>query len=594
MQIQTAIKILNYNGKNDATLSVPFVRNGDKIRDLRAWLIFPDGQIREYDKNSFVRREATDSNTLFTEMWIHELSAVDAVRPGSVLACSYTRNTSSVFASHDWIVKMSRPVLNATLRITLPEGWSIRGTQVNKPDVVEISHGRIYTCVSVNQTALKSEDGSPIDGVIPFVGIDIIPSTQDRQRSGILVFDTWKDVACYSANQSDPHCTPDPKIAAKVEELTANYDNLWQKIQAVCCYVQAVNYVSIGKNLNEGGGYVPNSATKVLTRNYGDCKDKVALLRAMLTCLGVDSYAVSCQIDRNGMLVPERPTRNQFDHAIVALRVGEDINMPAIVTTPELGHLLIFDPTSKTAPVGHLDSGMQGRYFLIASKESSGLSTLPPQNSSTILTIKAELDATGSLRGHFSERSAGEVACLSRKANSSMSADTIKRCVGEWLSKQSLDTSLVYYTIGDDRDRNEFRIDVEFDSNNYAKRIGKDKLLYRAFMQHFPFYVPPNAQEGVRETPRVLDEYEYTCESIIRIPDGYAIESMPHDITHDESFGHIELRSSVEADIVRVTVKMHVKHTTIQAEEYERLRDFYKTRNKAHLASVMLRRQPQL
>jgi transglutaminase-like putative cysteine protease len=590
MEVRTAVKILSYDGKNDATLSVHYNRGGDKIRDLRAWLIFPNGEIREYDKDSFMRREASNAMTLFTETWVHELSAVEAVKPGCVLACSYRRITSAVFASDDWCVRMNRPVLNSTLKVTVPEGWTVRSTLVNNPNVVETNNGRTYTCISTHEPALKEEDGSPINGVVPFVGYDVIPSARDRAGSNLLVFDSWNDVARYVAAQSDPHCEPDAAIAAKVEELTAGCETQWQKIQAVCRYVQATNYISIGKNLNEGGGYVPNDAAKVFARNYGDCKDKVALLRAMLSCLGVESFDVSCQMAPDGMLSPDRPSPYQFNHAIAAFRVGEGIDSTAVVSDPVLGRLMVFDPTNGHTPVGYLGSMMNKLYFLVSSPDSTGLLQVPELKDSGRQVMNAAIDADGRLYGLFDFADDGDAAGGTRQKCASMSTDAFKRLIAEWLRKNTRDTVLNQFEIIDDLDKNIFRVEVEFDSPNYAKRIGADKLLFRAFMQHFPLSIPPAAQEKPRQTPVALQNQHIYYESSVRIPEGFAVESLPRDITLDETFGRIELRSSVEDGVVHITVSLDLSDTTLPAEEYERLRNFYKIRNKALQATVMLRR----
>jgi transglutaminase-like putative cysteine protease len=45
----------------------------------------------------------------------------------------------------------------------------------------------------------------------------------------------------------------------------------------------------------------------VLARNYGDCKDKAALMRALLKAAGIDSYAVIIYSGDRHFVRPEWP-----------------------------------------------------------------------------------------------------------------------------------------------------------------------------------------------------------------------------------------------------------------------------------------------
>ena len=63
----------------------------------------------------------------------------------------------------------------------------------------------------------------------------------------------------------------------------------------------------------------PQTATEVLKRHYGDCKDKAAMLVAMLRAEGIDADMALVDSGPGVDLTPELPGMNQFDHAIVYL-----------------------------------------------------------------------------------------------------------------------------------------------------------------------------------------------------------------------------------------------------------------------------------
>src|SRR6266550_2592552 len=55
----------------------------------------------------------------------------------------------------------------------------------------------------------------------------------------------------------------------------------------------------------------------VLTRRFGDCKDKASLMHAMLEALGIDSRLVLLRTRRMGNLSEAPASLAVFDHAIL-------------------------------------------------------------------------------------------------------------------------------------------------------------------------------------------------------------------------------------------------------------------------------------
>ena len=73
-------------------------------------------------------------------------------------------------------------------------------------------------------------------------------------------------------------------------ELTTGKSDQLDKMKALAAYAQQqVRYVAIEVGI---GGFQPHFANDVLKHEYGDCKDKVTLLSAMLREIGIESYYV--------------------------------------------------------------------------------------------------------------------------------------------------------------------------------------------------------------------------------------------------------------------------------------------------------------
>jgi tetratricopeptide (TPR) repeat protein len=100
----------------------------------------------------------------------------------------------------------------------------------------------------------------------------------------------------------------------------------------------------------------------VLSRKYGDCKDKATLLVGLLRALGVEAHVALLSMGPGLDLDPELPGMGGFDHAIV--HVGGD-------------DPLWIDATSDYAELGTLPAADEDRLSLIAAATTRGLVRTP-------------------------------------------------------------------------------------------------------------------------------------------------------------------------------------------------------------------------
>ena len=133
----------------------------------------------------------------------------------------------------------------------------------------------------------------------------------------------------------------------KAKQLTEGAKTELEKIRAIGRYVQDIQYISIQTNIGRGGGYRPRLATEVFAKSYGDCKDKANLMRSMLKVLGINSYLVSIYSGDPTFVRAEWPSPNQFNHCIIAVKVGDATQAATVALHPQLGRLLISNPTDE-------------------------------------------------------------------------------------------------------------------------------------------------------------------------------------------------------------------------------------------------------
>lgn len=168
----------------------------------------------------------------------------------------------------------------------------------------------------------------------------------------------------------------DASHQAKVDELVAAAVTDREKVEAIHDYVREnIRYIA---EENDYGAIVPRDPNKVMSRGYGDCKDKAFLIANLARKHGLE-------VDMT--LVATRPTPafanatyvHQYNHAICSWDDGSG--------------RIFFDPTSKYTEFGNLPDGDIESTALVLNRENPHMVTIPiPERSSGI-----EIDIRGNL-----------------------------------------------------------------------------------------------------------------------------------------------------------------------------------------------------
>jgi tetratricopeptide (TPR) repeat protein len=173
---------------------------------------------------------------------------------------------------------------------------------------------------------------------------------------------TWQDVAAhYSALVDDQIRSADLKTLVPTQngtkERAAIIAGLVARLHAEVRYT--------GVEFGEAS-LVPRTPAETLKRKYGDCKDKAALLIAMLRASGIRAYMALLNTFPGEDAASELPGLGNFEHAIVYVPGPPD---------------LWIDATDEFARVGSLNPEDQGRLSLIVRPETTGLARTPESES---------------------------------------------------------------------------------------------------------------------------------------------------------------------------------------------------------------------
>jgi len=578
--VRRAYKILRPEGREYGVVAIPFDSLNSKVTSIHAWCIPATGKDFEVtDKDavetSFLKGEG---GMLITDERIKGLP-IPAAEPGNIVGYEYVIEQRPLVMQDVWEFQDTIPVREAHYSLTLPAGWEYKDAWVNYPGgKARDAGGGVWQWSVGDVKAIRKEEDMP-----PWRGIagQMVATLYPPGGSSADALQTWNELGGWYNALTTHRRDPSVEIRQEVNSLTASAPTTLAKMQSVAAFVQRdIRYVAIELGI---GGWQPHPAADVFAHRYGDCKDKATLLQSMLKEIGVDSYYVIINADR-GSVTPETPAYvGAFDHAIVAIKLPEDLKDRSLIATikhPQLGTLLFFDPTNEKIPFGEIGGYLQANYGMLVTPGGGELVKLPQQPSDLSgiqRNGKLTLTISGDLQGNVEEVRVGDRAAGSRElyTTTEKSSDRIKPV--ENLLADSLSMfHITYATVSNPEDpAMPFIWNYSFQAANYAKYAG-NLLLVR------PRVLGSKAW-GILETPEprrypiefdgpVLDTDNFE----IALPPNYVVDDLPPAVDADFGFASYHSKTEISGNVLHYHRAFEVKELSVPVSKADQLKKFYR------------------
>jgi len=580
-----AVRILNNEGRRAAVAAGVYETDIGKVDELKAWLIRPSGQVKSYGKDETIDR-AEALNDVYDESRVKMISAVADAEPGAVFGYQIKSQSRPYFNQSLWYFQESSPVISSRLTLVLPSGWRATGITFNHATVEPVVSGTSYTWELRDLPAIEFEAAGPTwTNLAPRLAINYFP-TEGAKGSATRTFDSWTEVSRWYTEISDPQLASDEKITAKARELTANAKTELERIRAIATFLQRIQYISIQIGV---GRWRPHAAAQVLTKSYGDCKDKANLMRAMLKAVDIQSYPVLIFSGDSTYVRDEWASPRQFNHCIVAVKVSAETQSPAVTQYPKLGRLLIFDATDDQTPVGDLPDDEQGSWALIAAGDAGSLArmpSMPPESSRLDREAEVVLAPDGSITGHLRERSVGQAAVSERRAFRGLSNPEYREMIEHWVTRGATAAKILKIEPTDNSDAGRFELAVDFSAAAYAQLMQNRLLVFKPAIvsrRESLFLTEPK-----RTHPIVLDSRVFTETVRVKLPIGFDVDEMPDAVNLETSFGSYSTTYAVKDGQLIFTRKLVQQTATIPAGQYASVRSFFEKIRAAEQAPVVL------
>ncbi len=322
---------------------------------------------------------------------------VPGLEVGDVLHVLSTRTTHKPRVPDFWgdysVFEYTDPIRRLVYEVVAPEGLALRHKVLRDPvagTVTATREGDLLRWEVRDVPRMFEEPNMP-------------PLHTVVQRLLLSTAEDWPAISRWYWKLSEPRlAATTPEMTNAVARLTAEAKTEMEKVRALFKFVsQEIRYMGIMAE-DTAPGYEPHDVSLTFENKYGVCRDKAALLAAMLRIAGIEGYPVL--IHAGARLDPDVPLP-YFNHAITAAKVnGEYVLMDS--TDENTADLLPSYLCRKSYLVAH-PQGQPLRVSPVNPVEENlvEIQTLGSVDTDGTLVIKSELNFRGIndnvYRGYF-------------------------------------------------------------------------------------------------------------------------------------------------------------------------------------------------
>lgn len=381
------VKVLTESGKRQhRTYTFHFTLPYETVRVVRAEIIKADGSTVDVDVAA-QSRVAIDDSQMHANIYNPNQRRLHLSLAGLEVGDAYRvlshRHTVKPRVPDTWshyaVFEYTMPLVRLGLEIRAPAALPLRHAVLREPvagtvttEHKEDADGRHYRWSVREVPRMFREPNMPALHTVV-------------QRLLVSTIEDWETISRWYWNLCLPRLeSTSPEMQDKVEELVAGAASDRERIERLFRFVsQEIRYMGITTEI-EAPGYEPRDVHVTFRNRYGVCRDKAALLVAMLRMAGQRAYPVLVHV---GPRKDEDVPLPYFNHAVVAVREDD-------------GGYLLMDPTDENT-TELLPAYLCNRSYLVAHPDGERLRTSPVDPASAnLMTIRSEgaVADDGSLR----------------------------------------------------------------------------------------------------------------------------------------------------------------------------------------------------
>jgi transglutaminase-like putative cysteine protease/Flp pilus assembly protein TadD len=389
----------------------------------------------------------------------------------------------------------------------------------------------------------------------------------------ISTYENWEKLGNWYRGLIRHQLTTDERIRSQARRLVRGIGSDTERVRAIYEWViSSTRYVGLEFGIH---GYKPYRAPLVVSRGFGDCKDKASLLVAMLGEVDIDAEFVLVRTRDLGAVKPLPASLAIFNHAIVHVR------------SPDIW----LDGTAEHHGIRELPFGDQEATSLRIGTQRAVFGTtpaMPPDRNSETTTLDVLLDPDGDAR---------------------LEVRTVIRGRDAAALRQTLEAS---------HTRRE-RFESLLASSYHGARLGDLEVsdlerVSRPVNYSFTAYVPAYARlldetlevpadPGIDLTSRfarlasreqvlvVGPSFVSSRRAIVHVPSGHEVAHLPTPTEIDTRFGKLSLGVDVDGDEINLSRRFELAVDEVSPADYADFVVFAREVDDALAARIRLERR---
>ncbi|WP_434387348.1 DUF3857 domain-containing protein [Melittangium boletus] len=573
---QFAVKVLNPRGV-DAFRSIPVTYSPDRqeVRILRARITKPDGSVvdsyGESDRNI---------NEPWTGMYYDaraKMLSFPALGVGDILELQYRLDDTAQdnLLSDYWgdveHVQGVYPKVSYQFLVEMPKERPLYWNDTKLAGVkyahepVENGTRELYRWSAAHVAKVVPEPNMP-------------GWAEVAANLHVSTYRTWDEVGRYWWGLVRDQLTPNDELRQTVDTVLKGVDRKNQQAVVRAIYnfvVTNTRYVALEFGIH---GFKPYRVDRVLSRRFGDCKDKASLIHAMLKVAGVDSRLVLLRMRDLGSIGQEPASLAAFNHAIVYVP-GMDLYLDG---TAEFHGAKELPSADRVANVLVVEPG--GKATFLTTPEAKA------DDNATRLGMDVVLRPDGSATVAGASTVGGHMAPEYRRAYRAVSSrkSTFERAWAQSFPGLTVqDVKLNDTTLLDDDVKVDFRMSIP----RFAEALpGQLRFLPfgtgRAYTQTYAS-LAERRFDLVMSSPWVNRfAFRYT------LPTGYSVAELPPALLEDTPFGRVRLSYKQEGQQLVAEGEVALTTARVKADDYPAFRAFLGRVDQGFARKVTLRGPP--
>jgi len=360
----------------------------------------------------------------------------------------------------------------------------------------------------------------------------------------------------------------------KVNSLVSGLSDDQEKARVLYEFLQEqMRYVSIQLGI---GGFRPFDASDVDKWGYGDCKALSNYYLALLKVAGINGiYTVTVSDGGTPMFYNDFPANLYFNHVIVCLPFEKDTAW--------------VECTSNYFPFGFMSRNVAGNPALLVTPEGGKLVTvpsIPAIENNEFRRVEVNVDDEGSADLEITITYKG-LQLSHGISNFVMSHEEQEKSLYEDFEMNDFVISKHAYSFK--KAGNASVVLTALVLCNHLATISGNRLFIPFRILDSPMKIPEKVENRI--TPVELQSSYFDCDTVlIRIPEGFSIESLPKEYSLEPEFGKYHLQIVPAEKQVTIIKSLLIEKNQFPPEKYEAFREFLIAINKAEKQKLILKK----